>query len=881
MKISYRLILITFIVVILITVTTNLIYYSTTNNILKKQQQSNLNISKNKLQFFHKNLTDSLKADLLDLIKSKKDLADFQISNSELDFIVLTRDDSLKTKKDFIARENINNRFYSGMKVRELFENSPDLITKYYSNESGLYLYGKLIDNKFLDRISESIQSEIVYYFKDSIYALSNYDFNFSLFPELQRSLFFDSKRNDESEILISKVENLEFNENSSSKFAVFINSRELSEFRFFSTSLLIILVVTGTLLSLIFILLFTSKLRTQISFLYNAAEEAAKGNLDKHVKIISKDELGKLGKAFNKMLNELKRKHDDELEYSEFLSLLNQNPSLEKISDAVLQKILNYSKIRFGAIYLVEGNKLRVLASNGLNLSTSEIQLNRIYNDCYKSKKNIEMNYEKEKPKINFNFEELFANYQLVYPIIHNNDVIAFIELISETNPFINIKEYLNKLHNQLALGIINSKAYEQLSVLVDQLKELNFTYENQNKQIKEQNKRLLELHKELKIKAYELEKEKRNAEELTKVKSQFLAGMSHELKTPLTAILTLTELVKKNLKTSENVERLSVVSRNGKKLLSLINNILEFSKIESGKIELQLEKFFISDLLNESVEQVKSLINEKPIEINVSIEKEYELNTDKGKLEQIINNLFSNSVKYTKEGAINIFVTSTLDKILRIEVSDTGIGISEDDQKVIFDEFKQINSSSQMKNKGSGLGLSICRKYVDLLNGFITLRSEINKGTSITVSLPNVILSENNFTNIGADAGLNSELKILIVDDDEDTLYSISEIIKTMGFSFMKAVNGVECLSILNDGYKPDLILLDIMMPIKNGFDTIKDIRNNEMLKELRVYAITAHAMLENKEIVESHGFDGIITKPIINEDLEDVLIKIFQNR
>ena len=883
MKISYRLILITFLVVIFITVTTNLIYYSTTNNILKKQQESNLNIAISKFNFFYNNFSDSLENELITYLNSSDNIENFPINKSPIDFLIQTDNYSLGNENKIISKEKIKERFKDPLSLKEIFENSPDLITHYYSYNDMLFLYGNVIDNKYLDEISDLIQAEVVYYFQDSIYAISNKEFNLNTIRDIKENVKSNFKRNwqeNESEILIAKIDNTNIQENSNAKFAVFINSRELSEFRFFSTALLVILVVTSTLLSLIFILLFTSKLRTQISYLYNSAEEAAKGNLEKHVKIISKDELGKLGRAFNKMLNELKRKHEDEREYSEFLSLINQNPSLEKISEAVLNKILNHTKIKFGTIYLFEKNRLRILATAGINIQNKEIELNGIYKECFESKYYIENNYKEQKPVLVHGFNQISIDYKLVYPIVYNNSVIALIEVVSEKKPYINIVDYLIKLHDQLALGIVNTSAFERMSILVDQLKELNITYENQNKQIREQNTRLLDLHKELKVKAYELEKEKKNAEELTKVKSQFLAGMSHELKTPLTAILTLTDLVKKNLSSSDDSERLAVVHRNGKKLLSLINNILEFSKIESGKIELKSERFMISEIIHESVEQVNSLIGEKPIKINLSIEKEFELNSDKAKIEQILNNLLSNAVKYTNKGEINISISSTLDRILRIEVSDTGIGISETDQQLIFEEFKQINTNTQMKNKGSGLGLSICKKYVDLLNGFITLRSEINKGTAITVSIPNVILSHE-FTNDSENYSAGSELKILIVDDDEDTLYSISEIIKTLGFSFQKAKNGVECLDILNEGYTPDLVLLDIMMPVKNGFDTIKDIRNTPKLMHLIVYAITAHAMLENKEIVERNGFNGIITKPIINENLEEVLIKIFQRR
>ena len=239
------------------------------------------------------------------------------------------------------------------------------------------------------------------------------------------------------------------------------------------------------------------------------------------------------------------------------------------------------------------------------------------------------------------------------------------------------------------MAVGISNALIFAQLQKLVGELKKLNEQYQNQNIKITEKNEQLVRLHSELRQKADELEIEKSKALELTSLKSQFLASISHELRTPLNSIIGLSELViGKAVLDKESHKRMNVVLRSGKKLLALINNILEFLKIETGKVVVVKESFLFSVLLKEIENLFEPLVQDKSLNFRIEydIENDLLLVTDRQKLEQIITNLVGNAIKFTNDGEVVIKVSLLGDHELRIKVMDTGIGIKEKDLEVIF---------------------------------------------------------------------------------------------------------------------------------------------------------------------------------------------------
>jgi len=304
---------------------------------------------------------------------------------------------------------------------------------------------------------------------------------------------------------------------------------------------------------------------------------------------------------------------------------------------------------------------------------------------------------------------------------------------------------------------------------------------------------------------------------------------------------------------------------------------------------MDTKLEIFNLDELLDEIFYSATTFAEEKKLAFR--IKKEYPegltIKSDRVKILQILLNLIENGIKFTDEGFVELSVRLYDNNRLLFKVIDSGRGISEEEQKIIFEEFRQVDSSTTRRYSGTGLGLSICKKFAELLSGKISVVSEPGKGSSFSfqlpVELPETIskvieLEEQQEINVIIPDGskLRSEADkktILIVDDDPDTLFTLNEIVEKASYKTMIARNGKECLEIL-EKENPDLVLLDIMMPVMDGFQAIRKIRKNSKFKTLPVFAITAKAMHEDKETIFKYGFTGLILKPINQSEMLDII-------
>ena len=598
---------------------------------------------------------------------------------------------------------------------------------------------------------------------------------------------------------------------------------------------------------------------------------------------------------AFNKMLEELKKKEIAKNEYAEFITLINQNPSLKEISDVALKKIIDAGDFLIGGLYNVD-DEITLISSYGLSDEHSvQSGTSEFFKKVIETKETLELYNEEELPIVSTGLLDIKIKYLLFLPIVYNNKPIAVLELGSLTKPREEVRDYLEKIKEQLAIGITNARALLQLEKLVVELKQLNEEYQKQNVQIKEQNETLTQLHSELKIQTEELEKQKQKAVELTEAKSKFLASMSHELRTPMNSILGLTELMLEKVDfDSRNKERLEVVQNSGKRLMSLINDILDLSKIEAGKVDVLFEDVVLEEIISEVSAAISMLANEKKIsyEIVRNVDTHTVINTDRGKVVQVLINLLGNAVKYTDTGSVTLKTFIENDR-LNFEIVDTGIGIPEKEIDVIFEEFRQSNSSNSQRRGGTGLGLAISKKIADILGGTLLVRSKLNEGSTFTFSIPftmiksfkdekskkvvevipetekvkfnlkpETVLSEPK--EVKSDNVENSELDIMIVDDDHNTLFTLAEIVQSVNCNSIIAHNGKECLELL-ETKTPDLILLDIIMPEMDGFKTISQIKRNNKWSDIPVFAVTAKAMKKDNEIILKHGFTDFIPKPV----------------
>ena len=376
-----------------------------------------------------------------------------------------------------------------------------------------------------------------------------------------------------------------------------------------------------------------------------------------------------------------------------------------------------------------------------------------------------------------------------------------------------------------------------------------------------------------------------KESAEQANRTKSAFLANMSHELRTPMNAVIGISRMLVKN--NAENLtdnqkEGLELIYQSGNRLLALINDLLDISKIEAGKMDVNNTLINTSELIKSIYDISRNLIMDNKITFH--IENEEKLPTtfisDSYKLQQILTNIIGNAIKFTSEGFVVLNVYRK-DKKLYFKVKDTGIGIESEDLDSIFQEFYQIDSSSSREHQGTGLGLALCKKMVELLNGEIFVESKFNMGTEVTFYIPYDEVCLNTMDSLQKSEKYSNEIKThkklskILVAEDEPICQKLMKMILENRYKLMFVSNGKEVVEKF-EAYKPDLVLMDIVMPEMNGYDAFKIIKSKKGAENLPVIAITAMAMIEEKEKILSYGFSDYLSKPIDDESLLQLIRK-----
>ena len=376
------------------------------------------------------------------------------------------------------------------------------------------------------------------------------------------------------------------------------------------------------------------------------------------------------------------------------------------------------------------------------------------------------------------------------------------------------------------------------------------------------------------------EVEEKSRQLELASQHKSQFLSSMSHELRTPLNAIIGLTEMMVTNAArfgTEKAAEPLRRVHRAGSHLLGLINQVLDLSKIEAGKLELSPDWVNLTPLINEVVDTARPLAEQNNNRLVVKGQENLgSLTVDPMRLRQILLNLLSNACKFTKQGEVTLLARKLVNEGNWIEfaVSDTGIGMTPEQQAKLFEEFTQADSSTARQYGGTGLGLAITRKLARMMGGDVTLTSEAGKGSTFTVRLPAS-------TDVPAEAPISSDRGrstradcVLVIDDDATARELISDHLKAGGFSVVTAAGGVEGIKLAKE-LQPTAITLDVMMPDLDGWSVLAALRQNPELADIPVIMVS---IVDDKRRGIALGAAGYLTKPIDRERLHR-LVRRFQ--
>ncbi|OIK16151.1 histidine kinase [Bacillus sp. MUM 116] len=696
----------------------------------------------------------------------------------------------------------------------------------------------------------------------------------------------------------------------------------------------IIILVTAITLLTAFFLANSIVKTIKQVVRTIQSITES-KVDLSTRIKVKTRDETRDLAEAMNNLLSSLEKQSWTQKSLTEISTIYQGITDIKELAHTFITKLAPMLDAVYGVVYLrkTDGQKVQFVKTAGYAIKDQEdiassFRLGEgMIGQCALDQRIFLIDtLPEDHIKLTSGLGASSPTNLLVAPIVVEDKVEAVVEFAA-LQPFLaqhltlldllqdkfgsSITSVLGRMEVERLLSesqVLTEELQAQSEELQAQSEELQMQQEQlqiSNDFLEEQNHYAEQRAAELKKAKDELEEFSIKLQESSQYKSEFLANISHELRTPLNSILILSQMLMESnqeMDKAEVEEYSRVVYTAGEDLLRLIDDILDLSKIEAGKIEILTDEVNMTEI----PQILKSMFDPIAAKKNVTFEVVTHpdvppiLSTDGQRLQQILKNLLSNAFKFTEKGSVTVRMElapegklATEEPVLAISVTDTGIGIPADKQQIIFDAFQQVDGTTNRQYGGTGLGLSICREFTRLLGGLIELESEPQKGSTFTLYIPSRLetepLQEEQAIKEVA-AGINEvavapipfekksqsseqifiDKKVLLVDDDTRNVFAIVTALEKKGMIVRVAENGKRAIDILQGNADFDLVFMDIMMPVMDGYEAMKAIRQDLNMVNLPIIALTAKAMKGERSICMEAGASDYIMKPLNIEQL-----------
>jgi HAMP domain-containing protein/CheY-like chemotaxis protein/signal transduction histidine kinase len=695
---------------------------------------------------------------------------------------------------------------------------------------------------------------------------------------------------------------------------------------------------------------LLAANLTTQVRAIAEVATAVTKGDLTRSIQVGARGEVAELKDNINTMIDNLRLTTDRNTEQdwlktnlAKFTSMLQGQRDLTTVGRLLLSELTQLVNAQLGVIYQVENDDtgvLRLLSSYADDGSSGHPQMlhvgERLIGQCAAEKRRLLIT---EIPShavpIGSALFKVVPQNIIVLPVLFEDQVKAVIELASISSFTALQISFLEQLTTSIGIVLNSIEATMQTEGLLKQSQNLAGELQTQQKELQQTNdqleqkaQQLAERNVEVERKNQEIEQARRALEEkaselalTSKYKSEFLANMSHELRTPLNSILILGQQLTENPDgnlTGKQVEFARTIHGAGTDLLNLISDILDLSKIESGTVSVDEEEVSLSNLLDMIARPFRHEAENRTLSFEVRVDPHLDrsITTDSKRLQQVLKNLLSNAFKFTKEGGVKLNVSAAVGgwspehavlsiapAVVAFEVSDTGIGIPAEKQKIIFEAFQQADASTSRKYGGTGLGLAISRELSNLLGGEIQLRSVPGQGSAFTLYLPIKYVGPSTGIRPPANDTSRSAMQapallptatanhmvehivddrleiepgdsiLLVVEDDPHYARVIMDLARDKGFKVLAAARGSDALSLAQQ-FQPSAVSLDVFLPDMLGWTVLNQLKQNPLTRHIPVQIITLD---EDRQHALARGAFSFVTKPTTTEGVDDALSRI----